>query len=228
MVEQIKKLVAIKFIGYWPNDWVLRLLALLFAVFLWYFVVGEDKVDTHILIPVELVNLPRDLVVTNQFKQQLEVTISGPRGLVDGLRRRHISRSINLSEAQPGITTIRNDPKSIPFPRGIKVLRIHPAHITLLIDRLKEKSLPIQADISGQPAVGYELIDLQLEPAAINISGPEVKISGIELLRTIPIDISNLNASVVRRVPLLLDQELLELLGEVTVNVTIIIREKNR
>ena len=60
-----------------PKNWVLKLLSLLFALFLWYFVVGEDKVDMTVTIPVEIVNLPRELIISNQFKKQLEVTVSG-------------------------------------------------------------------------------------------------------------------------------------------------------
>ena len=54
-----------------PKNWVLKLLSFFFALFLWYFVVGEDKVDMNVTLPFELVNLPRDLVISNQFKKQL-------------------------------------------------------------------------------------------------------------------------------------------------------------
>ena len=226
LVEQIKKLVTVDLAGYWPKDWVLRLLALLFAILLWYFVVGEDKVDTHLLVPVELVNLPRDLVIANQYKQQLEVTISGPRGLIDGLRRQHISWTINLADAKPGTMAIRNEPEELPFPRGIEVLRVQPAHTTLLIDRLKEKNLPLQAEISGEPASGYELARVELQPEAIIVSGPEALLSRISLLRTMPIDVAGLDSTTIRQVPLLLDQELMELLGEAMVTALVVIREK--
>ncbi|MFH1020288.1 MAG: YbbR-like domain-containing protein, partial [Pseudomonadota bacterium] len=66
----------------WPNNWGLKLISLIFAILLWYFVVGEDKVDTTVYIPVEIVNLPKELVISNQFKKQLEATVSGPRGLI--------------------------------------------------------------------------------------------------------------------------------------------------
>lgn len=227
LVEQIKRLAAIEFTDYWPKDWVLRLLALLFAVLLWYFVVGEDKVDTHVLVPVEIVNLPRDMVIVNQYKHQLEVTIAGPRGLIDGLRRQNITRTINLAGAQPGPMAVRNDPEALPFPRGIEVLRVQPAHITLLIDHLVEKNFPVQAELSGEPAPGHELVDVQLQPDTFQIRGPAAMLSGIEQLRTMPIDLDGLQHTTFRQVSLLLDDDLLELLGEATVNVQLIIREEN-
>src|SRR5210317_294252 len=93
-----------------PKNWVLKLLSLSFALFLWYFVVGEDKVDMNVTLPVEIVNLPRDLIISNQFKKQLEVTISGQRSLIRGMAEQHISRSIDLSKATPGTVVLQNDP----------------------------------------------------------------------------------------------------------------------
>ncbi len=228
LVEQIKKLATTELTDYWPKDWVLRLLALFFAILLWYFVVGEDKVDTHLLVPVEIVNLPRDMVIVNQYKQQLEVTIAGPRGLIDGLRRQNITRSINLAGAQPGTMAIRNDPESLPFPRGIEVLRVQPANITLVIDHLMARDLPVEANITGQPAPDYELVNVQLEPETISIRGPANQLQRFDYLQTTSIDISGLDSTTIRQVSLVLDEEMLELLGETMVNVLLVIREKDR
>ena len=107
-----------------PKNWVLKLLSFFFALFLWYFVVGEDKVDMNVTLPVEIVNLPRDLVISNQFKKQLEVTVSGQRSLIQGMAAQHISRSIDLSKASPGTVVIQNQPDSIPLPRGINVFSV--------------------------------------------------------------------------------------------------------
>ncbi len=210
----------------WPNNWVLKLISLFFALFLWYFVVGEDKVDTNVLIPVEIVNLPRELVISNQFKKQLEVTVSGPRGLINGLNRQYISRTINLSKASPGTTVIRNDTEAIQFPRGINVLRIQPTHITLLIDELVEKNLPVEAKTTGTPASGFELSSIHFEPKAIKIAGPKAVLEAEKVLRTTAIDINGLKAPITIQTPLDLPQEILELIGETVVTANVVIREK--
>jgi len=210
----------------WPNNWVLKLISLCFAIFLWYFVVGEDKVDTNVFIPVEIVNLPRELVISNQFKKQLEVTISGPRGLINGINRQHISRTINLSKGTPGTMVVRNDPENIPFPRGINVLRIQPTHITLLIDELVEKDLPINATTQGTPDEGHELAGVLFEPQTLRLAGPKAFVGQETALKTKPIDISGLKAPLTTQVALDLPPEILELIGETVVTANVIIREK--
>jgi len=226
LVKQIiRRLPTPNFLN-WPNNWGLKLVSLVFAILLWYFVVGEDKIDTTIYIPVEIVNLPKDLVISNQFKKQLEATISGPRGLISGINRQRITRTINLAKATPGTIAIRNEPETIQFPRGITVSRIQPTHITLLIDELVEKELPVQARTTGAPANGHELAGVVFEPQTIKVSGPKAVVGREKLLTAKPIDISGLKGPATIQVPLELRPALLELMGETVVTANVVIREK--
>jgi len=45
-----------------PKYWVLKLLSLIIGASLWYFVVGEDQIDITINVPIEVHNLPANLV----------------------------------------------------------------------------------------------------------------------------------------------------------------------
>ena len=210
----------------WPNNWGLKLLSLIFAMLLWYFAVGEDKIDTTIYIPVEIVNLPRELVIANPFKKQLEATVSGPRGLISGINRQRITRTINLAKATTGTIVIRNEPDTIQFPRGVTVSRIQPSHITLIIDELIEKELPVQARTIGSPANGHELAGVIFEPPLIKVSGPKAIVGREKLLIAKPIDISGLKGSTTVQVPLELRPALLDLMGDTVVTANVVIREK--
>ncbi len=209
-----------------PKNWVLKLLSLFFAIFLWYFVVGEDKVDMNVVVPVEIVNLPRNLVISNQFKKELDVLVSGQRRLITGLSGQHISRSVDLSDAGPGKVVVHNEPDAIPFPRGVSVLRIQPTSLTLLLDKLIQKELRVKAVIKGAPAAGYELAGLQLEPTSIVIAGPAGVLSGEDYLKTNKIDIANMKAPTLKEVTLNLKPAIADLIGETVVTARIKIREK--
>jgi YbbR domain-containing protein len=211
-----------------PKNWVLKLVSLLFALFLWYFVVGEDKVDMNVTIPVEIVNLPRDLVISNQFKKQLEVTISGQRSLIRGMTSQHISRTIDLSKASPGTVVIQNHLDSIKLPRGLSILRVQPPTITLLLDRLIQKELPIKPILVGKVHNSYKLQTVTADPPTLEISGPQSILGAEQDLRTSPIDINGLNGSAVKQVPLALKPAIADLIGEPVVAVRINIVELNQ
>jgi len=208
-----------------PKNWVLKLLSLLFALFLWYFVVGEDKVDMNVTIPVEIVNLPRDLVISNQFKKQLEVTVSGQRSLIRGITTQHISRTIDLSKATPGTVVIQNQPDSISLPRGLSILRVQPPNLTLLVDRLIKKELPIKPILIGMVHNNYRLLSVTADPPALEISGPQSLLGPEDNLITTPIDINGLDQSAVKQVPLALKTEIANLIGEPVVAVRLNITE---
>ena len=210
----------------WPKNWALKTLSLFFAVFLWYFVVGEDKVDMTVSIPVEIVNLPHNLVISNQFKKELEVTVSGPRGLIRGISRQDVSRSVDLSKATSGTEVIHNELDSIRFPRGIRVLRIQPANTILLLDRLIQKNLMIKYITRGSPAPNYELVSIFLDPPSITLTGPQAVLESEKFLTTTPIDISGLNGPSLRQVSLDLKTSIANLIGESVVTARISIKEK--
>ncbi len=211
-----------------PKNWVLKLLSLLFAMFLWYFVVGEDKVDMNVTIPVEIVNLPRDLVISNQFKKQLEVTVSGQRSLIRGITSQHISRTIDLSKAEPGTVVIQNHPASISLPRGLNILRVQPPTITLLLDRLIQKELPIKPLLVGRVDNDYRLESVTADPPTLEISGPQSILAQEESLNTNPIDISGLKQATVKQVSLALKPAIADLIGEPVVAVRLNVVELKR
>jgi YbbR domain-containing protein len=202
-----------------PKNWVLKLVSLFFALFLWYFVVGEDKVDMNVTLPVEIVNLPRDLIISNQFKKQIEVTISGQRSLIRGMAEQHISRSIDLSKATPGTIVIPNDPDSISLPRGLSILRVQPPTLTLLLDRLIQKELPIKPILVGKVHKDFRLDSVTVDPMTLKISGPQTILDQEEHLKTVPIVINDLSESAVKQVSLALKNEISDLIGEPVVAV---------
>jgi len=202
-----------------PKDWVLKLLSLFFALFLWYFVVGEDKVDMNVSIPIEIVNMPRDLVISNQFKKNLDVAVSGQRSLIRNISSQQISKTVDLSNATPGTVVIRNEPDSINFPWGISVLRIQPSNLTLVLDRLIQKELPVRPILEGALPAGITMKSVTPEPATISISGPEGILKEEEFVKTKPLDISSLKTSDSIQVTLDLKPAIADLIGEPAVTV---------
>ena len=205
---------------------LLKIVSLCLGALLWYFVVGEDRLDMNIQIPVEILNLPEDLVISNQYKKEVDVSVRGPRSAIQELRNRHISRSIDLSGANPGTVVIKNDNSSIPLPRGITVLRLQPANITLSIDQLVRIRIPIQPVTEGAVSPGYVLEQISLDPDQMIVSGPKALVESESVLKTYVINLDGLNHSITLPVHLNLSSELINLIGETVVVATIDVQEK--
>ena len=209
-----------------PKNWILKVVSLCLAIMLWYFVVGEDQVDMNIQVPIEILNLPPNLIISNQYKKDIDVSVRGPRSMVQELRNRNITRPVDLSKAQPGTIVIKNDENSIPFPKGITVQRLQPTNITLLLDKLIQKDFKIKPVTEGSPARGYELGAIYLDPDHLVISGPKSVLEKGSDLKTYVINLDGLDHTTTIQVHLNLDPELLDLLGETVVTAKIEVHEK--
>lgn len=210
----------------WPKDWTLRFISLVLAVGLWYFVGGDDTVDKNVLVPLEVINLPRDLVISNQFKREIEVTISGPRSQVLKIEKGDITRQVDLAQAVPGTMVIKNETHLISVPRGVKVLRTQPDSIIFSMDKLIQKQLVVKPITKGNPASHHVLQDIRMKPEAISITGPQAVLAQLDALQTQTIDISGMNQSTQLQVPLVLNPALLELIGETSVTADLVIVEE--
>ena len=210
-----------------PENWILKAVSLCLAIMLWYFVVGEDQVDVTINVPIEILNLPAELTISNNFKKDIEVSVRGPRSLVTELRSRNISRPVNLSDAKPGTIVVKNDENSIPFPKGITVQRLQPPNITLLLDELIQKNYPINPIVEGELALGFELQHLYLDPDHLVISGPKNILEKDLALETYVINLDGLDQSTTLQVHLNLDSDFLNLIGEAVVTARLDVREKS-
>jgi YbbR domain-containing protein len=219
----LRKIMKINLSNLFSKDWLLKFISLVLAVILWYFVGGEDRVDKNVMIPIEIINLPRDLVISNQFKKEIEVTVSGPRSLILEMTSRAVTRQVDLSAATPGTMVIENDNDHIPVPRGITVQRVQPSSIILSLDKLIQKKFPVSARTVGKVAEGYFLKLLKIDPDAITITGPLTILSQFDELYTKAINLAGMKESMQLQIPLELDSAIIELIGETSVTAELII-----
>ncbi len=204
-----------------PKDWFLRFVSLGMAIVLWSFVGGEDIVNKNVMVPIEIINLPRDLVISNQFKKEIEVSVSGPRSLLFDMENRSISRPVDLSNATPGTMVLENTNDVINVPRGVKVLGIQPKSVILSLDKMIHKKFDVNPVTEGTIAQDYVLENIRMEPASISITGPRTVLSQFEVLKTKPIHVGGLRESTQIQIPLDLDPVIIDLIGATTVTADI-------
>ncbi len=205
------------------KDWLLKFISLVLAITLWYFVGGEDRIDKNVMVPIEIINLPRDLVISNQFKKEIEVSVSGPRSLILEMANRAVTRQVDLSTATPGTMVIENDNKHIPVLRGITVQRVQPSSIILSLDKLIQKQFPVEARITGRVANGFTVKSLKTDPDVITIAGPYTTLSQVDHFFTKVINLDGVKQSMQLQVPLQLDPSIVELIGESSVTADLIV-----
>ncbi|MCI5141002.1 MAG: YbbR-like domain-containing protein, partial [Candidatus Electrothrix sp. ATG1] len=208
------------------KDCLLRMISLALGVLVWFLAVGTDQMDVSMNIPIEVLNLPKNLVIYNQYRKEVSVTLRGPRGIIQEVRNRPPSLLLDLSEAEPDTIVLNTESLSLPLPSSISVLRMQPASITLSIDKLVERQISITAVTEGNVAEGYFLKEVTLHPDKIFVAGPESLISHEQTLKTYVINLGGLNHSTTLPVHLDLSPEFMELIGETTVIAKLAVADK--
>ena len=64
------------------ENWTLKLLSLVFALILWMFIMGERRLEVGYRVPLELQNIPAELMIANEVPSLVDVRVSGPRTLL--------------------------------------------------------------------------------------------------------------------------------------------------
>jgi len=184
------------------ENWILKLLSLTFALVLWFFVMGERRQEIGFAVPLKLENIPQDLMVANEVPNLVDVRISGPRTLLMNLSPQDISISVDLKDLKPGLTSFKRLDEKLNIPSALKVTRLSPSFVDVKLERIKEKSVPVVAGIEGEPALGYQLGKITLNPPKTVIVGAEGELKDIREVTTEPINVTDVTESFTLMVPL--------------------------
>jgi YbbR domain-containing protein len=191
-----------KYLGSLKKNRGLKFLALLLALATWFAVGSEERTETTLQLALELTNLPKHLMVTNEIPSQLEVRVQGPRSVIRELTTDKLHKQIDLSGAKPGTHTELLTPNSLNFPRGVVVTRIRPSALSIELDQALIRRVEVQPVIKGSPAQGFDVGEVGIAPKEALVRGPKRDINQLKYINTIPIDINKLSSSVTRDVEL--------------------------
>lgn len=172
----------------------LKLLSLCLATILWIVVLGEQKVELTINIPLNL-EVPRGLLLVNDPADVLEVRVRGPKTLVTSLAPREVTvgdLSVKLVEGE-NIIPIREE--TIRAPRGVEVVEVIPHRVRVLLEAPVEREVEISPRLEGVPADGYVVRRVISVPPRVRMVGPTSELRRITRVRTLPISLAGHTAS---------------------------------
>lgn len=172
------------------RNWQYRLLALALALTCWYIVAGREKVQSWIEMPVEIVGAKPEIVVEEGMLTKIGVRVRGPRALVRGLEEKRPAYTLDLSDLEPGETEVSFSAENIPLSMALEVIEIDPPRMTLVADRLVERTLPVTPVWKGSPGQDYDLVNASTVPDAVSLTGPEKALSKMESVSTRPLAVN--------------------------------------
>ena len=195
------------------GDNALRLASLGLAAGLWFVIVGRQTAERGVTVPVELRNVPRDLELTGDPVNAVDVRVRASPGLINSLETGKLLATIDLAGAAEGERIVQLTPAAVQVPFGFRIVQITPSLLTLNIERTERKSVPVHPRVTGRPAAGFEIGAVASEPPEVRVAGPRSRVREIESAFTEPVSIEGARADTSESVAVGLEDPLLRLEG---------------
>jgi YbbR domain-containing protein len=180
----------------------LKVISLILASILWLFVRSTSEGEAGLVVPLEFFRCPASLIVTHVSADAITVRIMGPLSQVERLSPGEGRARIDLSSSRQGTNTFDILSENFTIPKALKITQISPASIKVEIDRVMDKVVRVKAVVKGEPAPGYRVAKIVVDPSSINLQGARSQLLGLKEVSTEEIDISGLKKPVEIEVPL--------------------------
>ncbi len=170
------------------------LFAFILALAVWVSAVtAADPDETRVYptpIPIEFVGQDPGLITIGQAPKTILVTLRAPRSVWDQFTSGEAS-----IHAVADLTGLGSGDHSVTIQvqisiRPVRLISITPKTFTLSLEPLVTRTFPVNLNISGQVAVGYEVGQPALNPAEVVVSGPQSLITKVNQIST-SVDLGN-------------------------------------
>jgi YbbR domain-containing protein len=194
------------------RDLTLKILSIVFAVLLWFYVITEQNpvVPKDITIPVKIINvdsLNRSNLVMLDAPDSFAITLKlkGKKEILDTVNLNSVNAYADLNnytkEGENSIPVVVNG-----IPDGITVTSRSHQSIDVSLDKKLVVQRPISVNVTGNPIGGLANLAPILTPAEVVLTGAESIIGKIATVR-IDVDIAGVDANVDKKLPIrLLDE----------------------
>jgi YbbR domain-containing protein len=181
------------------EDWTLKLLAMLITLGLWYAVTTTSALSTMRLRGVQLeFILPDNVEIGNEPLDEIDVTLEGSQGKLAELNARSLVARADVTNLKPGDRVARLSDKNVRMglPEGIRIVEITPRSVTLHLETVVEREVPIVARFEGELPEGFKRLGVEVVPASVRVRGPESHVQSIEKAFTETISLAGQRESI--------------------------------
>jgi YbbR domain-containing protein len=177
----------------------LKVMATGLGTLLWLTVGSDQMVERSVRVPLVFRAVPESLEIAPGAPDSVEVHLRGRRSQLTG-DPGDVSLTLNLEEAEPGsrLFHLRLDQVTTPF--GVQVTQVFPASVMLTLEEIGERRVPIRPTVDGDPAEGFVIQEVTVEPKDVLVVGPTRDLEPLEYAITETVSVEGATANVTRMV----------------------------
>jgi YbbR domain-containing protein len=177
-----------------------KVLALVAAFGLWGVSHSTSSVERGFDIPVVPGNVPEELVITGQSTDAVNIRVRGTNAALRRLSVAELEYPVDLNGARPGNTEREVELAVMNLPRGAQVVSRSPASLEFTLERKSTRAVKVRPDLDGEPAPGFVIGEVVVEPARVRIAGARSEVLRLSEVLTETLEVTGANASFERKV----------------------------
>jgi YbbR domain-containing protein len=175
------------------------LLAFALAVVVWISSVTESdpNVERVRTVPLEVVGLDPNMLLVDNIPIQVRVTLRAPRTVSDRLASvdNAVQAMVDVTGLGPGTYELEVQVQVNPSFQPVRKVQTTPDVITLTLEPLISETLPVNLEVTGSPALGYEAGTPVRDPAFVTVSGPDSAVSQVDEVHAL-LDITDATSTI--------------------------------
>ncbi len=154
----------------------LKVLSVAIAVLLWLTLSGEQIVERGIRVPLEIQNLPTDLLLVEDPPEFVDVRVRGASGALGRLGTGDVVAVIDASSVKAGRRLFHLTTDQVRAPFGVEVTQANPPTLAFAFERAGTREVPVVPAVEGEPAPGYVVGRATAVPEKVVLIGPESRV----------------------------------------------------
>ena len=172
----------------------LKLIAIFFAVSLWFYVLNSEPVEIEKKIQISFL-MPKGYTFSSLTENHLTLKLKGSKAFIGNVFTNKEKLVVDLNPYFQKFGKnfkIQYHPSQITVPFGVDILEMQPKESAIELDRVSEVLVPVRLSYIGNLPYDKKFKEVSVTPKNIMVRGPiEIlkKISGVE---TDPINLSTL------------------------------------
>ena len=179
----------------------LRIFSVVLAIGLWIFVnAAEQGSVVPLTVPISYRSLPQGMVIVNHPPAVVKIEVTGPRTLLSLMNPEQLTLKIDLRSVAAGQSEFKIYPAMFNVGRHTAVTSISPDQLSLDIDRLVTRDVPVHLAVQGKVEPGYTITSVDITPPSVTIVGPSRFVTPLTSVSTEPFDLKGLTSDTGRSV----------------------------
>ena len=173
------------------NNWPAKVLSIALALILFVFHRMSTLATRTLSVPL-VVEASSSLVLASSYPQNVRITMRGEDESIKVISEGDIEAFVDFHRYEAeGFYRAPVQIRKRGSALGVEPLEIsvNPMEISVQLDVRISKALPIQADIRGKVASGFDLVEYAVFPQEIEVSGPMGVLENVMEVRTDPVEL---------------------------------------